>query len=96
MLDAAPKRPVINRSAVHKAGKAGADLSLLPVDFVSEEGADRPELGFDGLVVEFGGVQARNECGRAELMARKVNGDTGHAGGAIALNESGGRRANTS
>ena len=58
MQDAASERPVMDRAAVQEAGEVGADLLPLPVDFVTEEGADRAELGFYGLVVEFGGVQA--------------------------------------
>ena len=96
MQDAASKRPVMDRTAAHEAGKAGADLPLFPVDFVSEEGADRAELGFDGLVVEFVGVQPRHECGRAELMARKMNRDARHARGTAAYAERAGRRADAS
>jgi hypothetical protein len=94
MQDAAPERTVINRTAMHETSKMGADLLLLPVDFVPEQGADRPELGFNGLVVEFGGVQPRHEYRRAELMAREMNRDTGHARGSTAANKSGSRRAN--
>ena len=86
----------MDRTAAHEAGKTSADLPLLPVDFVSEQGADRTELGFDGLVVEFVGVQPCHECGRAELMARKVNRDTGHARRAGAYSERAYRRANAS
>jgi hypothetical protein len=48
----------MDRAALHEAGKVDADLLPLPVDFVPEEGAERAELGFDGLVVIFIGVQA--------------------------------------
>ena len=59
MQDAASERPVIDRAAVQEAGEVGADLLPFAIDFVSEDGADRAELGLDGLIVEFGGVQAR-------------------------------------
>jgi hypothetical protein len=91
MQNAASERPVMSRTAMHKARKMGADLLLLSVDFVPEQGADRAELGFDGLVVEFGGVQPCHEGGRAELMAREMNGDAGDAREATAANESGSR-----
>jgi hypothetical protein len=94
MQDAASERPVKNRTAMRKAGKMGADLLLLPVDFVPEQGADRAELAFDGLVVEFGGVQPRHERGRAELMTREMNGDASHTRGATPANENGSRGAN--
>jgi hypothetical protein len=94
MQDAAPERPVIDRTAVHEAGKVRADFLPLPVDFVPEEGADRAELGFDRLVVELGGVQARHECRRAELMARKMNGDADHALGPVARKNCDERSAN--
>src|SRR4030095_7398494 len=45
MEDAATERPVIDRAAVHEAGKVGTDFLPLPVDFVPEEGGDRAELG---------------------------------------------------
>src|SRR5215470_15819344 len=96
MQDAASERPVVDRTAVYEAGKVGADLLPRPVDFVPEEGAHRAELGFDGLVVEFGGVQPTHERGRAELMARKMDGHTGHAAGTIAPDERGGCRAQAS
>ena len=96
MQDATPERPVMDRAAMQEAGQVGADLLPLPVDFVTEEGADRAELGFDGLVVEFGGVEPADEGGRAELMTGKMNGNAGHARGAFAANERGGRRTNTS
>jgi hypothetical protein len=91
---AATERSVIDRPAVHEAGKVGADFLPLPVDFVSEEDAYRAELGFDGLVVELGGVQARHECRRAELMARKMNGNADDALGPVAPNERHDRCAN--
>jgi hypothetical protein len=94
MKDAASERPIIDRAAVHQAGKAGADLPPFPVDLIPEQGADRAELGLDRLVVELRGVQARHERGRAELMARKMYGNAGHACGAAASSERGGRRAN--
>src|SRR5262249_17262945 len=72
------------------------DLLLFPVDFVSEETADRADLGSDGLVVKCVGVEPRYECGRAQLMARKVNRDAGHARGAAAYCERAGRRADAS
>ena len=96
MQDAASERPVMDRAAVHEAGQVGADLLPLPVDLIPQQGADRAELGLDRLVVELRGVQARYEGGRAELMARKMYGDAGHARGAITANERGGRRANAS
>ena len=96
MQDAASERPVIDRAAVHEAGKVGADLLPFAIDFVSEDGADRAELGLDGLIVEFGGVQPADERRRAELMAGKMNGNAGHARGAFAANERGGCRANAS
>jgi hypothetical protein len=95
MQDAATERPVIDRTAVHEAGKVGTDFLPLPVDFVPQEGADRAELGFDGLVVELSGVQARHECRRAELVARKMNGDADHALGPVAPNDRDERSANT-
>src|SRR5262245_11722021 len=95
MQDAASERPIMDRTAVYEAGKVGAHLLPLPIDFIPEEDADRAKLGFDGLVEVFSGVHARHECGRAELMARKMNGDAGHARWALALDEPGDRRANT-
>src|SRR5262245_18518523 len=91
MQDAASERPIMDRTAMYKAGKVGADLLTLPVDFVPEEGTNRAELGLDGLVVVFGGIDARHEWGRAQLMAREMNGDAGHARGALARGERGGR-----
>ena len=52
MKDAASEGPIINGATVHEAGKAGPDLMSLPVDVVSEEGADLAKLGPDGFVVE--------------------------------------------
>jgi hypothetical protein len=45
MQDAASERPIMDRTAVYKAGKVGADLLPLRIDFVPEEGADQASLG---------------------------------------------------
>jgi hypothetical protein len=50
----------MDRAATHKAGKAGADLPLLPVNFVAEEGADRAELGLMPSLYSAGSSPATN------------------------------------
>jgi hypothetical protein len=74
MKHAAPEWPVVNGTTVGEAGKAGADLPPLPIHFIPHQAASGAELGFDCLVVELGGVQARDEGGRAQLVACEVNG----------------------
>src|SRR5262245_44917090 len=92
MDDSATERTIMDGTAMYKASKVGTHLLPLPVDFVAEQGADWAELGFDGLVKVFGGIHARHECRRAQLMARKMNGDAGRARSATALGKRG-RRA---
>src|SRR5262245_27957742 len=94
MQETTPERSIKDRTAVHQAGTAGVDLLVFAIDVVAEAGAYRAELGLDGFRVVFCGVQASHECSRAELMAREMNGDAGHAPGAIAPKEGDGRRAN--
>src|SRR4030095_4934945 len=74
MKDAAPEWPVVDGTTVDEAGKAGADLSPLPIHFLPYQAASGAELGFDCLVVELGGVQAPDEGARAQLVACEVNG----------------------
>src|SRR5262245_48185109 len=94
MQHPASERSIMDSTTVHKSGKVGADLLALAVDFVAEEGADRAELGLDSFVVVLRGIKPRHECGRAELMAREMDGDAGHACGTTAACERGGCRSN--
>jgi CRP/FNR family transcriptional regulator, cyclic AMP receptor protein len=96
MKNSASEGPIINGATMHKAGKAGPDLLPLPVDFASDKGADRAQLGPDCFVVEFRGVQARHEKGRAQLMARKMNGHASHTRESIASHERSSRRSKAS
>src|SRR4030095_3404778 len=79
MKEAATEWPVVDGTTVDEAGKASADLPPLPIHFVPHQAASGAELGFDCLVVELSGVQARDEGGRAQLVACEVNGDAHRA-----------------
>jgi hypothetical protein len=57
MKNATSERSVINGAALRQASKAGPNLLSSPVDLISGQAANRADLGPNGFVIEFRGVQ---------------------------------------